>query len=396
MSRPEVTPLPDGTAGVSWRTDENADATVLIGSRPDALTPFRSDDLEVAHTVVATGLRPGSTYHYRITSVDAAGNAAVWPPAAEPPATFVSAAVGVADRTGPQFRTNRGASGVYLQQDDLGEVTLAPTAGAEFSTPALGSDWENAAETADGSIGFRRGRLLLNGRNAGTRATFGPGRSLSFQATFDGSGRQWAGLAAGTANDPWAMFGMSDGVLYAALNTSGLQKVALPGNLVGTSHAYRIDWTSTGFTFFVDGRQVASMTAAVSKMRPRARDVTADRTPLVIDWVRLSGYASSGSQVSRVLDAQQMVTWDRLRYRADVPAGSSLRISVRMGSTPTPDATWSAWTPVDQGGRVAGSSRYLQYRVEMGTTAAGRTPVLRDIGVTHNGVPLNPPTESSN
>ena len=74
-------------------------------------------------------------------------------------------------------------------------------------------------------------------------------------------------------------------------------------------------------------------TAAIPLMRLRARDTVADGSPLTIDWVRLSGGSGSGNRVSRVMDAQQMVTWDRLTYQADVPAGSTLRVSVRIGST---------------------------------------------------------------
>ena len=131
-------------------------------------------------------------------------------------------------------------------------------------------------------------------------------------------------------------------------------------------------------------------------MRPRARDLAADGSPLTIDWVRLRGGAGGGNRVSRVMDAHQMVTWDRLTYQADVPAGATLRVSVRIGSTSKPDASWSAWTPVASGGRVVGDSRYLQYRLEMSTTGGANSPVLRDIGITNNGTPFSPPTETQN
>ena len=182
------------------------------------------------------------------------------------------------------------------------------------------------------------------------------------------------------------------GTLYAALNTTnGLQTIPLPARLIGTAHRYRIDWSSTGFTFSVDGKpKLARCKAAIPLMRLRARDTAADGSPLTMDWVRLSGYGGSGSRVSRVLDAHQMVTWDRLTYTADIPAGATLRVSVRTGSTAKPDSTWSAWTPVASGGRVVGDSRYLQYRVDMSTTVPSNTPVLRDIGITNNGTALQP------
>jgi hypothetical protein len=195
-----VTPLPDGTAGVSWRTGEPARSSLLLGASPGRLRPVRAYEVGVDHSVVATGLRPGTTYHYRIRSVDAAGNVTVWPARSRPPARFVSAPIGVADRGG---------------------LRLGPV---------------------------------------------------------------------------------------------------------------------------------------------------------------------DGSHESRILDARQMVNWGRLTYRADVPAGCALRISVRTGSTDQPDATWSAWTPVAQGGRVDASSRYVQYRVEI-QTVLGRAPVLFEVGITNDARP---------
>ena len=157
---------------------------------------------------------------------------------------------------------------------------------------------------------------------------------------------------------------------------------------------YRIDWSSTGFTYWVDGNQVASLAARETSLRARARDAGDDDTPLILDWMRVSADPANANQVSRVLDAHQMVTWDRLIYRADVPAGSSLQISIRTGNSATPDSTWSAWTQVAHGGRVDASSRYLQYRVDIVTRAPKKAPVLRDIGITNNGTPFNPPTET--
>ncbi len=402
VSSVNARPLPDGTVEVTWGTDENADATLQYGQQPDNLVDLHDDTSDVAHTVVATNLQPGSTYYYRVKSVDAAGNATQWPAATDPPATFIAAATGVADMTAEQFNTISSQTGTSVQKDGLGEVSLAPAAAAEFSTAALPSDWDQQSEATGGKTVLRRGNLVLDGNRAGTKAQFGPGRSLVFRATFTRPGTQWAGFAAGTVNDPWAMFGMRNGNLYAALNTtSGLQTIKLPDRYIGFSHRYQIDWTKDGFKFSVDKDdkyskyfEVGSLKAAIPLMGLRARDTAADGFPLTIDWVRLSGGASGGNRVSRVMDAHQMVTWDRLTYQADVPTGATLQVSVRIGSTATPDASWSAWTPVASGGRVVGSSRYLQYRVQMSTTGDASSPVLRDIGITNNGLPFTPPTET--
>ena len=123
-------------------------------------------------------------------SVDAAGNATQWPAATDPPATFVAAATGVADlETAEQFRTVSSQTGTSVQQDGLGEVSLAPAAAAEFNTASLPSDWDQQSEATGGQTVLRRGNLVLDGNRAGTKAQFGPGKSLVFRATFIGPGR---------------------------------------------------------------------------------------------------------------------------------------------------------------------------------------------------------------
>jgi methionine-rich copper-binding protein CopC len=213
--------LPDGTAAVSWTTDRITDATVFLGTSPASLTAHQSSVSGNAHIIVATGLKPGTTYYARVQSTDADGNTKLWPAASAAPVSFVTSAAGVADHTAPSFRTGTAGAGVVVTDDGLGGVTLA------------------------------------------------------------------AG-------------------------------------------------------------------------------------------------ASQGQFTSRVLDSAQMVTWDRLTYFADQPTGSKIQVSVRAGSTPTPDGTWTAWTAVGQGGRVDASSRYVQYSVDL-TAGSRGAPVLNAVGITHNG-----------
>jgi hypothetical protein len=221
-----VTARPDGTAAVRWRTSESAAGTLLVGTSPDDLATWPGTREGTRQSAVVTRLEPRTTYHYRVRSVDAAGNVTTWPALSRPPATFVSSAVGVADFTAPQFRV-----------------------GAESRTTVTG------------------------------------------------------------------------------------------------------------------------------------------------DGVRLAGGARTGSHVSRVMDVQQMVNWDRLTYQASVPAGASIRILVRTGSTSAPDGSWSAWRAVPQGGLVKGGSRYAQYRVELTRARGGDSPVLHGVGITSDGKDLEHPTE---
>ncbi|MFF5075981.1 DUF4082 domain-containing protein [Actinoplanes sp. NPDC000266] len=111
------------------------------------------------------------------------------------------------------------------------------------------------------------------------------------------------------------------------------------------------------------------------------------------EGVRLNGNARKGSMVSRVLDAKQMVTWDRLSYQASVPVGASVRLYVRTGSTSSPGGSgWTGWKAVGEGDRVVGGSRYAQYRVEL--TRGGASPVLHGVGITSDAKPVADPTET--
>ena len=84
-----------------------------------------------------------------------------------------------------------------------------------------------------------------------------------------------------------------------------------------------------------------------------------------------------------------MVTWDRAFWHAEVPTGTTLRISVRAGSISRPDGTWTSFVPLSGSGagleNILGSSRYVQYQVEMTTSDPTRTPRLDAIGFTHKG-----------
>jgi hypothetical protein len=112
--------------------------------------------------------------------------------------------------------------------------------------------------------------------------------------------------------------------------------------------------------------------------------------------LRLAGGRSSGTYVSRVLDAQQMVGWKQALWDADVPGGTTLAVQVRSGSTSTPDTTWTPWITVTGNGAAmpAGlaASRYLQYQLTL-TGGGGATPVVRAIGFTSTGQPPKFDTE---
>ena len=73
-----ATPGLGNTATIAWTTDEPADSRVDFGLSASALTSHAAGaSSTTAHSVALTALAPVTTYFYRVTSADAAGNAAV-------------------------------------------------------------------------------------------------------------------------------------------------------------------------------------------------------------------------------------------------------------------------------------------------------------------------------
>jgi hypothetical protein len=79
----------NGTATISWTTDEPSDSRVEYGTDPGSLGQSASaPGVVTSHSVQLTGLTPGATYHYRVRSADGSGNAGTSPAPPAPPANF--------------------------------------------------------------------------------------------------------------------------------------------------------------------------------------------------------------------------------------------------------------------------------------------------------------------
>ena len=110
--------------------------------------------------------------------------------------------------------------------------------------------------------------------------------------------------------------------------------------------------------------------------------------------LRLSGSGGKGTFTSRLLDAEQMVTWRQVIWDATVSAGAVLRVQVRTGSIAPADESWTAWTDVPQSGAAPAvqASRYLQYRVRVSGSDSAAA-VVRAIGASSSGRAFADPTE---
>ncbi len=90
--------------------------------------------------------------------------------------------------------------------------------------------------------------------------------------------------------------------------------------------------------------------------------------------------AGRGTYVSEVHDARTIATWGTIRWRADAPGSSSVRLQTRSGNTAVPSETWSPWSASYAGpsGTAISSprARYLQWRALLTGDGDGSTPSL--------------------
>jgi phosphodiesterase/alkaline phosphatase D-like protein len=392
ISNVVASPQPGGTATISWTTDEASNSRVDYGTSPGSLNLSVSDGATVtSHSVTLNGLAAGATYYYRVRSADPAGNASFSPPTADPPSSFVTPLGSMTDTTVADFSAGQGDAGSYIGQGGDGEVMLAPTAGSEFTGTSLPAGWFATPWQPGGGATVAGGAIAVDGAASGTTGTFDAGHVLEFLGTFSGAAHQHVGFGVDFNNQPWAMFSTAGGGGLSA-RTNGTS-TSIAGNWFGSPHLFRIQWTTTDVTYFIDGQQVASHAIGVTTpMRPLISDFDLGGGSVSVDWMRMDPYAASGSFTSRVFDAGGPTTWGAASWNADVPAGTSQTVSVRTGNSSAPDGTWSNFMTLSApGASVGASARYLQYRVSS-TSAGSGTPIFRDISFQVSGEPPGPDT----
>src|SRR5262249_33743385 len=84
--------------------------------------------------------------------------------------------------------------------------------------------------------------------------------------------------------------------------------------------------------------------------------------PNPIQTIPSTGSAPIGQEfTSKILDAGPTAAWGAISWTDSQPINSMRVVEVRTGNTPTPDKTWSDWTPVANGGGIPTAGRYLIY-----------------------------------
>jgi uncharacterized protein (DUF2345 family) len=381
-----VTSGPTGAISVNsatfnWTGSDNvtAPANLLYAYRLDPIEP--SFSAFASTTTKSYSNLANGNYTFYVKARDQAGNEDSTP-ASQTFTVNVGSSVTFVDITTADFAAGTIDANTYISQTADGEVILAPTVGAEFSSAGLPAGWFSTPWATGGTSTANGGAFNVDGAITGTNALFGPGRSLEFVATFTGATYQHVGFGTDFNSPPWVIFSTaSGGALYARTSTN-FTITQLPGDWLGTPHRYRIDWNLSNTVFSIDGVQVATHPFTLTQnMRPLISDAAVGGG-VIVDWLRMGPYVPSGTFLSRVFDGGGALNWDIVTWTSDTPAGTSLIVSVRQGNTAIPDASWSPFVALSgPGTAIGGTSRYLQYRVQLSTTDLSQTPALRDITI---------------
>ena len=93
--------------------------------------------------------------------------------------------------------------------------------------------------------------------------------------------------------------------------------------------------------------------------------------------------ATEGYLESRILKGAPLADWGRAYVDAETPSGTSVDLQYRAGATELPDGTWTPWSPPLRNGERPNlpPTRFAQFRLKLGSSRGGATPVVDSVRV---------------
>lgn len=137
-------------------------------------------------------------------------------------------------------------------------------------------------------------------------------------------------------------------------------------------------------------------TAQVTSFLPSGSDLLAvGSNPAEIHNLS-EAQATEGFLESPVLRGQPLADWGRIYVDAQQPEGTAVELQYRVGSTETPDGTWSPWSPPLKSGERPNMkpARFAQFRLKLASPRGGATPVVEGVQVHWANRNLPPQWES--
>jgi hypothetical protein len=317
------------------------------------------------------------TYKVSLSATDPGGNATI-------PVTWSFKTYGVWQQS-TQADFNSGTFNGTQYDANAGGIVLSNLFADDFTNSTLGSSWIATAWQSGGGANVASSILTVSANEVLSSQTF-TDIPIIGKVSFAALPYQHFGLSTdfGSVNgNSWAVFstGSTSDTLYARVNVNGATTDVSLGALPTGFHVYRVQPMPGAFQFFVDGVLRTTIAAAVPSGTPFKIGMSsyiASSSNLQVDWVKQEG----GTFTSSVLNAGQVVNWGTVNWNAITAAGTSVIVEVRTGNVAVPDASWSGWTTVSNGGTISSpSSQYLQYRVRIITNDPAVTAVFENIMV---------------
>ena len=190
---------------------------------------------------------------------------------------------------------------------------------------------------------------------------------------------------------------------FRILDTSDPTKIKAVGTvpeIAATAQGIHLDGsyayvTSSGNLYVIDVRDPSNPFVVTSLAVSGSNDLDVSGTYAYVarggnfglQAVALGSYniGSTGTLVSKIIDVGPNTGLTTLDFTSDVPVNTSLTVSIRTGSTPTPeDGGWTDWAVVANSGdsiAAQGTNRYVQYRLELSSTDATVSPKVSDVTV---------------